>query len=207
MRSKRGQELVQAAMTLPVLTLIIIMSCWLVLWELGLHSTQFVVQEAARAANASTGLASDPDAVGIADSDDTDGSTDVAVVASTAQSAAQNAIDSSFLHGYAAGSPCPVTPAAGHVCFIQEPACTQGGGSGSTYCDNQGVPQCLNGASPQTSLWVCEWYEVPVGPATTYRVKIVVAGWYDVGSPFFGGMMPIASVDEESIQRCGGCPG
>jgi hypothetical protein len=206
MRSQSGQELITAAMTLPVIVLVLIMSCWVFIWQLSAHTTQFVAQEAARAATQTSGLASDPDAVtSPSDSDDVT-ATEVNFIATQAQTAAQNAIDGSFLHGISAGGSCPTTPASGQVCFIQEPPCYQGS-SGSNLCVNQGAPQCLTSTSRLQALWVCQWYEVPVSPSTTYKVKVVVVGWFDVGFSILGSDWPIIATDEESIQRCGGCPG
>ena len=207
MRAQSGQELVQVAMTLPVLVLVIIMGCWIFLWQLGLHSTQFIAQESARAATITTGLASDPDAASAStfpDADDTNGTTDIGTIASNAQSAAQGAIDRSFLHGIASGSPCSSgTPPSGQVCFVQK-VCTQGAGN----CDaGNEVAACLGSASSQQALWVCEWYEVPAsGSPDPYKVKVAVVGWYSIGVPIFGGSLPVVGIDEESIQRCGGCP-
>ena len=205
-------------MILPVMLLVLVMGCWVFIWQLGLHTTEFVAQESARAASTSNGLPADPDAA-TADPDTDDATaTEVNTVAAAAQTAAQNAIDRSYLHGIAAGSPCPTTPASGAVCFIQEPPCTQGSGSG--FCDSVATAaQCLSGATIAQSLWVCEWYEVPNFAADSdhatndpdaddspYKVKVIVAGWFNVGLPVFGGNLPIAAEDTESIQHCGGCP-
>ena len=209
MRARRGQETIQAALVLPVLVLLVLTGCWLLLWQLAQGTTQFVAQEAGRAASQTSALPSDPDAVTQdPDADDSAPNGDPAFVASQAKSAAQSAIDRSFLRGAHPGSPCPNTPGRGQVCFVQMQPCTQGSGSGASFCANQGVPQCLNGASSQQALWVCEWYEVPAaGSGDPYKVKVIVVGWYNVGLPLFNGGLPITTSDEESIQRCGGCPG
>lgn len=218
-RSQSGQELMTTAMILPIMVLVLVMGCWVFLWVLGLHSTDFAAQEAGRAATASSALAPDPDAPSHLSSYP---GVDTAYVASQAQTAAQAAIDSSFLNGIAAGTPCypdyvvggglpaPHDPASG-VCFQRMQPCYQGavppGDTNPSLCGNQGAVQCLNGAASQKALWVCEWYEVPANPSDPYKVKVVVVGWSQIGVPFLNnGNFPIASSIEQSIQRCGGCP-
>jgi len=195
MRARSGQELIQVAMTLPVLVLVLIMGCWVLLWQLSLHSTQFVAQEAARAATAASGQVA--------------GSSAEATFAATqAQQAAQAAIDKSFLHGAAAGSPCSSTPASGQVCF-QSATCTIGDTNNPCPDSTNDVHMCIGDAATQQALWVCEWYEHPASgaPASTpYKVYIVVAGWQGAGIPVFNGNLPVTSSDQETVQHCGGCP-